>query len=183
MTSAEELEEKYREACRRPGDIRDHLPTLRGLAEKSDVVVELGVRFVCSTWALLAGRPRRLLSYDLKDHPNIRDVERLAEKLGVDYRFIQADTLTIDVEGSDLLFIDTFHSYPQLRYELFEHGVKARRWIVMHDTTTYARKGMDGDRAHGLWNAVEDFLKDKPEWRIFRRWHNNNGLTVLERKV
>ena len=35
----------------------------------------------------------------------------------------------------------------------------------------------------GLWPAIEEFLIDNPEWSLHARWSNNNGLTVLARKV
>ena len=35
----------------------------------------------------------------------------------------------------------------------------------------------------GLWPAVEEFLRRADgEWRLARRWHNNNGLTLLVRR-
>ena len=33
----------------------------------------------------------------------------------------------------------------------------------------------------GLWPAVQDFLAHHPEWKIYRRYANNNGLTILKR--
>jgi hypothetical protein len=35
----------------------------------------------------------------------------------------------------------------------------------------------------GLWPAIEEFLKEHPEWRIEKRYTNNNGLTILTRVV
>jgi hypothetical protein len=31
----------------------------------------------------------------------------------------------------------------------------------------------------GLWPAVEEFLAEHPEWKIEKRYTNNNGLTIL----
>jgi hypothetical protein len=33
----------------------------------------------------------------------------------------------------------------------------------------------------GLWPAVEEFLAAHPEWKIEKRFTNNNGLTILAR--
>ena len=35
--------------------------------------------------------------------------------------------------------------------------------------------------AEGLWPAVEDFLLEAPEWRLWQHYPHNNGLTVLRR--
>jgi hypothetical protein len=33
----------------------------------------------------------------------------------------------------------------------------------------------------GLWPAVQEFLEDHPEWKLEKRYENNNGLTILAR--
>jgi beta-1,4-mannosyl-glycoprotein beta-1,4-N-acetylglucosaminyltransferase len=35
----------------------------------------------------------------------------------------------------------------------------------------------------GLWSAIEDFLKNNPEWDLHERYTNNNGLTILKKKL
>ena len=68
---------------------------------------------------------------------------RLAPLAGrTDFHFTVGDTKAIDIEETDLLFIDTLHTYDQLAAELARHGMKARRWIVLHDTTTFATNGV-----------------------------------------
>ena len=55
----------------------------------------------------------------------------------------------IDVGPTDLLFVDTWHVYAQLKRELDTHGHHVRKYIVLHDTTldgdkgTSVRKGWD----------------------------------------
>ena len=53
--AAATIASSYAALCARPSDINEHLPTLRAYAERVDSVVEMGVRGVVSTWALLAG--------------------------------------------------------------------------------------------------------------------------------
>jgi hypothetical protein len=85
----------------------------------------------------------------------------------------------VEIEGTDLLLIDTWHVYEQLKQELRLHGGKVRKYIVLHDTTTFAEYGeTPGHR--GLWSAVEEFLAQGTFWLKQRR-ANNNGLTILER--
>jgi len=70
-------------------DIREHLDTLREYASRCNSVTELGVRWVVSTWALMAGRPKRLTSFDI-NHFGIYGVdpkilENAASKAGVNF--------------------------------------------------------------------------------------------------
>src|SRR5262249_15621011 len=90
----------------------------------------------------------------------------------------QEDVLTADIEETDLLFIDTWHVYEQLRQELRRHAGKVRKYIVLHDTTTFGEHG-DVAAHKGLWSAGEGFLA-AGTFRLKERYHHNNGLTVLE---
>jgi hypothetical protein len=95
-------------------------------------------------------------------------------------RFHEADSREVEIEPTDLMFVDTLHVYEQLQEELAQHAGRVRRFIALHDTTTFGEHGeLAGSR--GLWPAVVEFLAAQPEWRIAARYHNNNGLTILER--
>ncbi len=178
-TAREEVEARYRALCARPSDIDEHLPTLRWYAGQCERVTELGVRTVVSTLALLAAAPRRLHCYDLHRHPNVAEMERLAPELGVEFRFFSGDVRTLDIEPTDLLFIDTFHQYDQLQAELARHGARAGRFIILHDTMIFGWKGQGGQNAQGLLSAIHEFLYTHREWRIVESFPNNHGLTVL----
>jgi hypothetical protein len=171
------LAERYQAACATPSDINEHLPTLHELAKDCRHVTELGTRFGNSTLALLAAQPKRLVCYDLVRFPQVDQLQALAGE--TEFVFHQEDALRADIEETDLLFIDTFHAYEQLKEELRRHAAKARRYIVLHDTTTFGEKGeTEGQR--GLWPAVEEFLAEG-SFRLKQRFTNNNGLAVLER--
>jgi hypothetical protein len=88
--------------------------------------------------------------------------------------------LQAEIEETDLLFIDTLHTYDQLREELRRHGGKARRYIVLHDTSTFGEQGEVPD-SRGLWPAVQEFLV-QGTFHLKERRTNNNGLTILERR-
>ena len=173
------IEEKFERLCREESDINEHLPVLRHYAGQCNHVTEFGVRGIVSTWALLAGRPRRMISYDINPPMgNINEVYEAA-KGTTNFRFVQADVLVVEIEPTDLLFIDTFHSYRQLRQELALHAGKVNDYIIMHDTVSYGRKGEDG--GEGLRKAIDEFLLGHAGWRIIEEYENNNGLIVLER--
>jgi len=179
------IEEKYHMLCNKKSDINEHLPTLKKYAAQCNHVTEFGVRWVVSTWALLAGKPKVLRSYDIK-HPStfkadITVLEKAAKDEGVDFKFTLADVLTTEIEKTDLLFIDTWHVYKQLKRELELHAEKALRYIILHDTQTFGIKGEDG--GEGIEKALKQFLAGNKQWQIKEVYSNNNGLTVLERKT
>lgn len=85
------------------------------------------------------------------------------------------------MEETDLLMIDSLHTYAHAAAEMAMHHHRVRRYIVLHDTETFGQRGEDGGL--GLWPAVEEFLAVHPEWRIRNRFYHDNGLTVLERST
>jgi len=197
------LKDRYLHAVHTPSDINEHLPTLRSYAAKCRHVTECGVRFVVSSWAFALGlvestRPR-LVQIDIDRHSNTVDFGQIARKCGVDVVFRQGSDLEVETEQTDLLFIDTWHVYGQLKRELSRWEPSTRKYIIMHDTTVDAEFGeslrLRDDVAarmresgfpleeicKGLWPAVEEFLQENSEWQLETRYVHNNGLTILKR--
>lgn len=174
------LDELYDLVCETPSDINEHCPTLREYARRAEAVTELGMRHGVSTIALLAGVAEHpdawLTSYDLGPSP----MATLLTQLDQRFSFIEGDSLSVSIRPTELLFIDTLHTYRQLRAELDRHADKVSRWIILHDTTTYGERGEGGGR--GL-NAAVDELVARGQWEIAERRENCNGLTVLERSA
>lgn len=177
-----------------PSDINEHMETLRHYASMCDHITEMGVRTVVSTWAFLEAHPKKLISIDIVQCP-IDEAARLAHEANIDFQFIKASTLDITIDPTDLLFIDTWHVYPQLKKEFELHANKAKKYIILHDTTTFGETGegiestiidintgnMNTVPYVGLWPAIEEFLQSTDNWKLKERYTNNNGLTVLER--
>jgi hypothetical protein len=97
------------------------------------------------------------------------------------YQFILGDTTKIKIEETDLLFIDTFHKYGQLKKELELHGNKSKKYIILHDTTNCEFTDEDVGNI-GILKAITEFLELNSHWVIHKRFYNNNGLTILKRK-
>ena len=162
-------------------DIGEHLDTLKIYASQSNHITELGVRKIVSTWAFILGNPQKLVSVDivfpsdyLKDDEILLNiVHDICNKMEIGFLFVHNDSLKIDIEETDLLFIDTAHTYNQLSQELNLHGNKSRKWIILHDTESCKNE---------LWKAIDEFLLSNKEWYIKKIYENNNGLTILERK-
>jgi hypothetical protein len=174
----DELEMYYRQVCDHPSDINEHCPTLYLLAAQCRDVTDMGCRAGVSTTALLRGRPKTLDCYDVHRHPEFDNLSRFAGR--TELRFHLGNVLDVEIAPTDLLFIDTYHVYEQLRRELELHAGRVRRFIALHDTTTFGEHG-EREGSRGLWPAVEEFLADHPEWEIAARYHHNHGLTILEK--
>lgn len=174
------LDELYHRAVNTPGDIFEHCPTLSALAKGLDHVTEFGVRYGISTIALLQGRPKRMVSYDIDRHQAVAGIEDAVRDAGIDFVFKLESSLTCDIEPTDLLFIDTLHTYAQLLAELARHGDKVRKHIVLHDTSTFGLYGEDG--GDGLIKALDEYFGPRPEWKMAANFLNNNGLRVYTRQ-
>lgn len=200
------LLEKYRLAATKKSDIYEHIPTLRNYAKLCSHVTELGVREPTSTWAFLKGlydsekdTTKKLVCCDIYRSPKINVVHEYATGLGIKFDFKEGNDIHIDLEDTDLLFIDTWHVYGHLKRELKRHAPITRHYIIMHDTTIDALYGEsirckhdikteafvcgypESEIRKGIWPAIEEFIHDNPHWVIHERFENNNGLTILKR--
>ena len=172
------FEQIYEEACNKDTDIHEHLPVLSKLTSECKHVTELGVGWAQSTRAFLR-HDVTLHSYEYAPQPGIIDFFTEARKAGRDVHLHINDTRKVEIEENDLLFVDSLHIYEQVQEELRLHADKARKYIVFHDTTTYADNGEFGGR--GIWPAIQEFVDSHPEWHLIERRANNNGLTTLIR--
>jgi hypothetical protein len=177
------LEEKYQHLCATPSDINDALPVLREFASRCKHVTEFGIRTAVSTTALLAAQPDRLISYDIELNMQfLRDLDRVKGRTNFSYRL--GDTRHIQIEPTNMLFIDTCHQYQQLKTELERHAGMVSTYLAFHDTWGY-RFTDEGDSPtfkKGLWPAIDEFLNGEAWENVYEirdRW----GLTVLKRKM
>lgn len=146
-----------------------HLELLRKYAKECEHITEFGVRFVVTTWAFASAKPKKLVSVDERVCP-VEPVKECCKKEGIEFEFRCEDTLTMDIEETDLLFIDTLHTYEQVLGELRKHGDKVRKYIIIHDT----------EKAE-VGRAAVDFLYDHKDWCIKEVLCNSYGLTVLRK--
>jgi hypothetical protein len=188
MNKLQPILDKYDEKCAQPSDIHELLPYLYQYAKECEHITEMGVRNPTSTYAFLAANPKKLISYDISRWEAVDEAEKLAKECGVNFEFIQQDVLKADIEETDFLFIDTFHTATQLERELARHSGKVRKYIGFHDTETYfingeiPYEGIPADVAcgRGLKFALEPFLM-QGTFRVIFKIPTNNGLTIIER--
>jgi hypothetical protein len=160
----------YDAVAERRSDIQEHLPRLR--REAHGTVLELGVRGGVSTTAFLAGLEERggtLWSVD---------IEPSSEELFVghpQWRFVLADSRDVGAlraagltEPIDVLFVDTEHTYEQVRDELGAWGDRVRPGgvILFHDVDSFP----EIRRAIARWA--------RPRQIAFEYLDGSNGLGV-----
>lgn len=181
-----------------PSDINEHFPAIIKYGSECDHITEMGVRGIYSTWAWLACNPKNgLYSYDIynpsKWGGDLQSVIDTAKAYNIKFQFTEADVTKIEIEPTDLLFIDTWHCYDQLKLELSLHSDKVKKYICFHDTTTYAHINETLTADHnwedrvtngkGVWDAVTEFLEENSDsWKLVERFENNNGFTIIKRK-
>ncbi len=181
-TACEELRQEFLRACCADTDIHEHLTVLRDTASGQKHITELGVGTGQSTLAWLLVQPDKLVLVDAGIQLCLPKLHRLRGRTEI--VFIHADTRRCDLEPTDILFIDTAHHRAQLMAELDKHAHLCRGYILLHDTTTFARHGEAGDHnepGQGLCDALDEWLPRHPEWQYSSVFHNNNGLTILKR--
>jgi len=192
-------------------DINEHIPTLSFYASQCESICEFGVRSGVSTWGMLNGLVCKsntghtgsltLKGYDLSSMPGVyhQAMQGINGVLNFTADFEQADVLKAEPVVCDLLFIDTFHVYGQLKRELARHAAGVTKYLIMHDTTVdehygeTIRSGWNADAISiktgipkhelliGLGPAISEFLSNDPTWVLKERFTNNNGLTILEK--
>lgn len=195
------LKYRYEHACETPSDINEHVHVLRRLAIECSSVVEIGMRSMVSSWGILQGLSenpsdtRYYLGIDIASPPSeaLNFAKWAAKESGISFRFWQANDMDVDIGPTEMLFIDSLHTYCHLTYELEKFSPKVSKFIAMHDTSwgdiddptyqgDYSEYPPEYNRTkRGLWRAVEDFLQRHPEWTLYERRLNNYGFTILKR--
>jgi hypothetical protein len=207
LKNYEYIVNKYKTLCNTQLDINEHLPTLYKYAKECNSVLECGVRGCVSSWAFSYGLidnkndiPKKILLnyievcdinellYNTKHIPNLK----------IDYKWCSDLDLEVS-ENIDLVFIDTFHVYGQLKRELDKFSKITNKYIIIHDTTVdeiygeCIRSNLDiedmsritnmtyDELSKGLKFAIDEFLINNNDWVIHEIFINNNGLTVLKK--
>jgi len=199
-----DLKHLYEGACKINSDIYLHLPILNEYAKRCNHVTEMGARGGNSTLAFLYANPKKFVSYDYQyktPEPHLEnDVKALisifenAKEQGINCEYVGADVLSIEIENTDLLFIDTWHCYSQLKKELHLHAGNVRKYIAFHDTVQFGQHGegypsmdinhpnrdvMDG--SGGILAAIFEFLDENSEWSIEYESKDSNGLIIISK--
>lgn len=173
-------------------DLDEHLPALRDLAAKCDHVTEITKRRE-STVALLAGRPRTLVSYQREHDFLLKTLSDVVKREG-DRAGRKTEAHTVHwltgpgelnaIEPTQLLFIDSIHTAERLTSELAVHGPRVNRFIAMRGTGAFGEAGQcpADSPCKGLLNALKPWMEAHPDWFIYLNTDKQYGLTVIGRR-
>lgn len=177
MRTLQELKQDYIDMKIQPtkwlGDSPSRFDTYTRYAQQVNSIVEFGVYTGLSTCAWLTGQPKKLRSYDITDSylSVLDEFHHAAQQIDCDFEFAIGNSLEIDIEPCDLLFIDTVHKYDHCLAELDRHGKQAGRYIILHDPSDWP----------GVFQATIQWLHYNRDWHIVEHCNRGSGLLVLER--
>jgi len=167
--------------------IAPYMEILRKYASECEHITEFGVNQVNSTYAFLAARPKKVVSVDIDLHirpsktiPAFRKTNlwliwamHLCAEEKVNFVAIQADDAKLDIEPTELLFIDSKHTESHLRAELKKHKDLVSKYIIFHDTTLFGGQ---------LMPPIKELLSEG-DFEIVEHIKSEPGLMVIKRKV
>jgi hypothetical protein len=200
---------KYKSLCEIKSDINEHLPTIFNYASKCVSVLETGANCYGSSWAFLSGllhndensKEKRLFLNDIYQR-DIKELLLYSNQLDLKVECKWINNLELEFENNDtfdIIFIDTWHVYAQLKRELNKFSKISNKYIMLHHTEVDAiygetirvgwnaleqskQSGFSVDEINcGLNKAVYEFLYSNKNWRMLEHYTNNNGLTILEK--
>jgi len=160
--------------------IVEHFPTLTAFASKSKCLVELGCRYGNgSTRAFRRGVQHPLHTWTTVDIVDLIPVEDRPTEL--DWKMIVGSSIdpevmrkVLDRGMPDLVFIDTLHTYDQMKAELalWVPAVTCPCTWLFHDTWMHGRRG-----------AVRDAITDYADSHLGAKYRDlskeNNGLGMM----
>lgn len=166
-----------------PWDMNQHADTLKAYADKPGVrrITEFSKRpMTTALW--LTTNPEKVTSYQLT---NSGMIDRTLEVMGYDPEFSLQLGVTSDqvpeIEETDLLLIDSTHTYETLTRELTDFAPKVTSYIILHDTAAYGYAGQDGSNK-GLLDALADYLMEHTEWTVVHDVPEQFGLVVISKR-
>jgi hypothetical protein len=144
---------KYMQAKQEKSDINEHVETLSRYGSQVRAITDVGVRTAVGTVGFLHGLLSNRINsanpegesstaglsytmYDLQLALPPLDIQCLGFATGVDASFFRGNILEQEIQPTDLLFIDTFHAYGQLKRELGLMARKTRQWVSTHQQPT-----------------------------------------------
>jgi hypothetical protein len=206
MDKKETLNDMFLFECAQSQVTCSQYTALRNLARSCSSVTELGVYHLGSGFAILQGLSenassvRSYLGIDIGLPPEekIEMAQKWASQHNIDFRLLHASDFDIDIDPVDLLYIDTYHTYRHLTYELEKFSPVVRSYILIHDTSLPWGYMDENQQApiqeiesrypphinrtkRGLWPAIVDFLGHHSEWQFAERQTEGAGYTILKR--
>lgn len=179
------IDSLYVDYSTRQRDLNQHAAMITATCAKVDLVTMFTKRREWSIFAA-AGRPKSLIDYNLEN--DISGIIRTAidndtgnpGRHTENYLSEHKDSIDVPlIARTDLLILDTVHSADRLHAELMKYGEQVSRFIMVRGTGAFGEYAESPEPAPGLWAALRDYTKDKPEWFVVWSDPKQYGITLL----
>ena len=172
--------------------ILPNIPTILKYSNKLKHITEIGTFVGSSLLCFLNNKetPEIIECYDLNFTNQACIIKNLSKKTKI--KFHKCDIKKLKkINKTNLLFIDDWHTYEQLSFELKTFSKFVTNYILIHDIISYGyhdEVNLWGNnkicisKKTGLMPAIFDFLKKNKEWTIEYEDKNYCGLIVLKNK-
>jgi hypothetical protein len=177
MEGVDTIEDCFDRVAETPRDLNEHMTELRRLASMCDFVTDVSIRKE-SLIAFLASEAKQVTTYcpEISD-PWVKHALSLSPGKKVVHNFPSG---VGSIEPTDMLFLNTIHTFQRLSAELLAYAPNVRRFIVIHNSTVFRDIGEDG-KPPGLLEAIRLYCRAHPEWGVVSHTDDQHGLTVLSR--
>lgn len=205
------IKKEYDIIRKNTSNINEHIPTLFEYAKKASRIIECcyygddapTLSFILGLIHNLTTNKREIISTSFFNYSNDAIIQ-IAKEFDINVSYITCNSLEFNPKGEyDLIFIDTFHVYGQLKRELdfFSKCLQVNGTIIMHDTSIDAitseaiRSNMDIESlmeihkftkheiVTGIWPAITEFLDENKNFILEQKYENNNGLTIIRKQT
>lgn len=145
-------------------------------AKECDSFTEFGICQGPTLAAAMLTNPSTVRAYDIElkwyNHAS-KLFEEYGEENNIDFKVFETDTSNCDIiEPTDVLHIDSLHTYTHAFAELKRHAHQVKKYIVFHDTTY----------APGIFKAIQEYItKCDVTWSVIERFEPAVGYTVIKR--
>jgi hypothetical protein len=198
--------DKYSLLCQRDSEIQEIVPILYEYATNCATIAEIGSSEKLTSNAFINGLlnssrvgKKRMICIDMNVNYQMDIFAILLRKSIIEFKYVPVDNLHTILPKVDLLYIDSWHNYGQLKRELEKHAADVLKYIFLYGT------GLDGEVSEnvrlgndiayesqvtgytidelqkGVQYAIRDFLEKHPEWKKKEEITYGKGLTILER--
>lgn len=148
----------YEVLCAKESDLNKYFPKIKECASECETVCELNSRGV-SSWAILAGRPKKLAIHPADITGDLEAISLAAKSVGIEVIIVNDPEEMLE-KDQDMLYIDIFNDENSLKRILEKAKPKIKKYIVIHNLLI---KELDG------WGLEMYDLGDK-------------GLSVFKKK-
>lgn len=170
------LNEKEKKIIKEDGTLNKYFyNSLTFYGKQCDHITEIGIGGGKSGTTWLYCKPKKLVGIDNR-HTEV--VKKLAEQVNIEYELITNNSKKIEIEQTDLLFLEGNHPMLHVLEELRIHSPKVKKYIIGNDINAEEEAGFTGYEVEA---AFIKFLIGNKKWKLVDRIYVGSGLIIIKR--